>query len=385
MGSIATLLGHVARNRKGAAATVFALSLPVLLGAGAMAIDVSLYRYVDARMQTAADAAVLAAISQLDTPANVVDAALDFAERNVPENFGTVLRAEDVEIGVFDGATGEFTVESGPDVNAVRVMLERSPERGNGVPRILSLIWGTEGATVRSSAIAARQLNVQYQPPERYKMDSEAGDFNEVYAYCFNYKGTGPAHTRRSQEVLISNNMPSGQNIITISGGVINKVPQEPLAWPQCQQGESLSFRMRNIRHAKSMPDLWKSPNKSPRRPEFNYYTDTVITDGKETFSGLTSSILETKRCDTLDKCDPSKPGNVIPKGKNRTPHVEGRPCIPGSYMYFGWEDRPPGQSGANKTWTDPAWTDRDYDDIVFVMRCPRTGRLGDGMARLVG
>jgi hypothetical protein len=52
--------------------------------------------------------------------------------------------------------------------------------------------------------------------------------------------------------------------------------------------------------------------------------------------------------------------------------------------MYFGFEDRPPGQSGANGTWLDPAWTDTDYDDIRIVMKCPNSGRLGDAFVRLV-
>ena len=42
--------------------------------------------------------------------------------------------------------------------------------------------------------------------------------------------------------------------------------------------------------------------------------------------------------------------------------------------MYFGWEDRPP--SGGS---------DKDYDDITMVMKCPKAGILGDGKTRLVG
>jgi hypothetical protein len=52
--------------------------------------------------------------------------------------------------------------------------------------------------------------------------------------------------------------------------------------------------------------------------------------------------------------------------------------------MYFGWEDRPPGQPGPNANWTDPAWTDTDFDDIRIVMKCPAEGFLGDKLVRLV-
>ena len=199
---------------------------------------------------------------------------------------------------------------------------------------------------------------------------------------------------RAGSLLSLSNNM-GGQNIIAISGGVINAVPANPLVWPECGKGESISFRMRNIRHAKSEPALWANPKAKPYgRPEFNYFTDTEIVDGVEKFkmrrnsetTPMTSpSMVETVRCDSLNQCDPKKPGNIIPKGTNRTVVPTSAPCLPGKFMYFGWEDRPPGQSGKNATWTDPAWTDRDFDDIVFVMKCPSTGRLGDGMSRLVG
>ncbi len=387
---------HVARRRfsalrkdlqadkRGVAAVLFALTVPVLIGAGALAVDISMYRYVDGRLQTAADAAALAAVSQLDNPGEAVAQGIDFAARNVPSNFGTVATAADIQIGIFNDADKSFVVSAGPDVNAVRVTTVRSPERGNAVPQVLSGIFGARNTSIAATAIAARQLQVQYLPPERTNLDSEAGDFNEVYAYCYNYKGGGPAAARRSQMTLISNNMPAGQNIISISGGVINAVPTDPLTWPECGKGESLSFRLRNIRHAKNIPSLWANPNEKPKRPEFNHYSDTKIEDGVEQFN-FGSNLVETIRCDSMDACDPKKPGNIIPKGKNRNPVPTGSPCLPGKFMYFGWEDRPPGQKGKNSTWTDPAWTDRDYDDIVMVMKCPSVGRLGDGMSRLVG
>lgn len=370
------------RDRSGAVAVMVAAMLPVLIGAAALSVDFSYYRYAQNRLQSAADVAALAGISKIDSPGDVVPEAIDYAGRNVPSGFGPVTTAADVDIGVWDPATRTFAVAAGADVNAVRVSTVRNEARGNLLPTFLMQFF--RGApNVRATAIAARHLVVQYEPPERTDLDNEAGDFNEIYAYCYDYQGSGAPADRRSQMTLISNNM-SGQNIVAISGGVINKVPDDPLVWPVCEKGQSLSFRLRNVRHAKSIPDLWANPTSSPQRPEFNHYTDTQIADGVEQFNGLDTSILETVRCDTADQCDPARPGNVIPDGGNRNPQVSGEPCLPGKFMYFGWEDRPPGQSGASGNWTDPAWTDTDFDDIRIVMRCPRTGRLGDGMSRLV-
>jgi hypothetical protein len=95
-------------------------------------------------------------------------------------------------------------------------------------------------------------------------------------------------------------------------------------------------------------------------------------------------NVLETVLCDSIQQCTPGAPGHIIPRGKNRTPVRASQPCQPGKFMYFGWEDRPPGQPGASGHWMDPAWTDRDFDDIVILMRCPRSGKLGESKVRLV-
>lgn len=79
-------------------------------------------------------------------------------------------------------------------------------------------------------------------------------------------------------------------------------------------------------------------------------------------------------RCATETECQKISKGGVVPEGKNRTPHLKKRPCVPGSYMYYGWEDRPPGSG----------WTDADYDDITFILKCTADGTEPEGPARLV-
>jgi hypothetical protein len=72
--------------------------------------------------------------------------------------------------------------------------------------------------------------------------------------------------------------------------------------------------------------------------------------------------ILETVLCNNLNQCKGKGNGGIIPEGRSRNPQWANRPCEPGKFMYFGWEDRPPGYG----------WTDSDYDDIRVIVECPK-------------
>lgn len=398
---VTSILKQLVRSRRGAAAMSFVLMLPVLLAGLGMAVDYASFRVTRSQMQSAADTGALAGASTVnDGVSDPVNEAMKIVASNTPAGFGQMTKASDVIIGTYDPSTG-FVAGAGPNANAVQVTALRSSARGNPVIRLFSAFLLSTPPTVSVSAIAAKPTRINYEPPALTNLDSEAGDYNELYAYCFNQDGTGTAASNRSQMTLMSNNMPAGQNIVNISKNVIKVNPPAAadLIWPKCDaKGQTLSFRLRNVRHAKSMTNLWASPNTAPGRPEYNYYTDTVVTAGKENFKGLgtaaTSKIVETVRCDTLNACNTNLTNgqlvttdnvNINTNAKNRTPKLSALGCEPGKFMYFGWEDRPPGQTGASGSWTDPAWTDKDYNDIVVVMKCPRSGTLGDGSVRLVG
>ena len=376
-------LRRLRKDRSGVVAMLVALSLPMLVGAAALTIDIANYRYVQGRMQSAADAGALAAIAKLDAPANAKAAAVDYAGRNVPDGFGGVTRSSDVEIGIWDPVAGTFAVSNDvSQINAVRVSAIRSRARQNGVPMILMQFFSDSAPDLQATAIAARHLVVQYEPPEKTDLDNQAWDYNRIYAYCFKYNGSGSAASRRTQMALVADNVPKSgtgvSNFWTEAGKRgFGKVPN-PLVWPKCEKGESLSFRLENIRNVKqaisnssTTKTLWTTYDKNKAAQTFNHYLDTVISGGVETFPGLGSEkLVETIRCDTLSACTaPSKHVKGTPL------RVAGVPCLPGKYMYFGWEDRPPSSGGS----------DEDYDDIRITMRCPKTGTLGDGMSRLVG
>jgi Flp pilus assembly protein TadG len=385
------LLARLAACCRGNSATIVALSLPALLGGMALGIDMTMARMTHNRMQIAVDGAALAAAAQIERGGDITGTALSQVQADLPAEFGGMTEDTDITTGIYDEASG-FTPDTGPDVNAVRVTAERSPARGNSLQYLMAHVLGVDLATIRVAAVAARPVNVWYQPPERETLDPEAGDFNEIYVYCYDTLGSGSPESRRSQMTLVSNNMPAGQNIVAISGGRVAQNPPTTVTWPRCtQRGQTLSFRLRNVRHVKANPVLWSNPNATisglqPGRPEFNYYTDTVLNEGTEIIDLQGFNVLETVLCDSLSACTPGGFGSQIPSGRNRaaTRLRESEPCQPGKFMYFGFEDRPPGQSGRADNWLWPAWTDSDFDDIRIVMKCPNSGRLGDALVRLV-
>ncbi|MFN7177450.1 MAG: pilus assembly protein TadG-related protein, partial [Thermaurantiacus sp.] len=272
-------------NRRGAVAAIFAITVPVLVGFTALAVDFGYYRMVQNRMQIAVDGATLAAAWEIENGGDVVGAAVDFVAANVPGDFGAMTLASDVTLGSFDTANGFQPNPADPnDINAVEVRGERSPPRGNPVQQFFLAIFGVEPPVITARAIGARPANVWYQPPESMNLPPEAGDFNELYVYCYN---TETRQIRDGTMTLIANNL-GGESVVSMTGsatiaareGLVNPPRVEDLDWPRCnQRGETLSFRMRNIRHAKSNRQLWANPTATisgmqPGRPEFNYYTD---------------------------------------------------------------------------------------------------------------
>lgn len=347
-------LRAICRDETGAVAIAVALMMPVLIGLGAFAVDVSHSRLVRNRLQSAADAAALAAVQTLENQPVAAARAVEYAGLNAPEGFGEITTAADVVFGAFDPSDGSF-VPSNIDVNAIRVMAVREAARGNESPRFLSAIFGDDPLPISASAIAARTITSVYQPPELINLSPEAADYNEVHAYCYNFRGTGTRASRRSQMVKIAHNITPA-----VTGYV----------WPDCPEGQSLSFRLYNVRDARTNADRRAHP---PPNAIYNHYSDTVLEDGRETFDFGGIRILETVRCDSFEECRPTSQGGVLVEGRNRTPNHEERPCVPGKFMYFGWEDRPPTGS-----------SDRDYNDILFVMRCPTGLNVTYGSARLV-
>lgn len=316
------------------------------------------------------------------------------------------------------------------------------------VPLVFIKLLPGIGDTQRVAASATARLVepvTKRGAPESTFLDSEAGDFNRLWMYCYwpNRPENDPQQPKRTQMVPIADN--GGSTFIadfgTLGEHVVGDPPEDGMLadeywavkeayeygidgreegiWriesgagtgnrtyryfmPTCGEGSHLSFRLENVRFARQSHQFWDSGAPVNRGGDghtgrFNYYTDTSFTvDGVEQYEDLTHpdtgqpvNIVETVLCDTKEECTKKSEGGIVPEGRGREPErAEGR-CVSTAdqpkYMYYGWEDRPPGLSGANGSWQDYAWTDRDFDDITIVIQCPYFEVSGDRNSRLIG
>jgi Flp pilus assembly protein TadG len=140
-----------ARDEHGSMTVIVAFMASVLLGFGALAIDLSSSYGVHAKLQGAADAAALAAVQQMPDTSAATAAALDIAGKNAPSNYGTILTASDLVYGTYDPATKTFT-QGGNAPNAVRLTTSRTAAKGNAPPTFLARVLDRGSGDVRTSA-----------------------------------------------------------------------------------------------------------------------------------------------------------------------------------------------------------------------------------------
>lgn len=182
------------QDTDGGTAMMFALVLTVVLGAAALAVDYA--RAITSRqlLASAADAAVLAAVSGLPDEGAVRQIALDYVEKNLPaDKFGKALSASDIEFGTWDAECGEFRPTSGggdgdddddddddfdqagstsasgsassckaaaPNFGvaptAVRLTTRMAPSNGNELDTLFAWVFGRASMEVSASAVAGR-------------------------------------------------------------------------------------------------------------------------------------------------------------------------------------------------------------------------------------
>jgi Flp pilus assembly protein TadG len=142
-------------DERGSVAILVALLISALLGFGALAVDYSHSSYVKVKLQSAADAAALAAVQALPDTAAATAAALDLAGKNVPGDYGTVTRSADVVFGAYDLASGTFSAGASPQ-NAVQVTASRTTSTGNAAPVFLAQALGRTSVDVSTRSIAYR-------------------------------------------------------------------------------------------------------------------------------------------------------------------------------------------------------------------------------------
>lgn len=371
------------RSRRAATAVSFALMLPLMLSGLGLAIDYSNYRLVQSRLQAAADLAALSALGDLKATSDAkIAIATDIAQKNVPGDFGSVTTGADVTLGSYSKEGGFVAGGAAADLNAVRVVAERSVARGNAAPRIFSIFISKDKLTISAAAIAARPNNVFFEPPDVITFPGTVGSFDELYAYCYD-----PVNKIRRTDTmgLIGNDNNRGKN--TIVGLPIHptdasqnlKVPSLS-NWPTCKEaGDTVSLRLRHFRDANNNTSLMWKPG-----TERNFYTDISLVNGVQTSDLFgPGRLIETILCPSKALCTPVSGGGpadtmVITKERMKiVPKVETSPCTPGKFMYYGFENRAP--------WEPNSGSDEDYEDISLVLRCPKSGKLGNTSPRLVG
>lgn len=337
-------------DRKGNFAVAAAMATLPVMGAAGMAIDYTRADNVRAFMQAQSDMAALSG-AQLG-PTGKPKAYLDHVKFYTEQRYGvgSWVAAMKVEGKWLNDLDYRVTVTGRVPVS----MLGAVPGFPDDVP-----------VKVISTARLAEPRYV-YTPPTVTELDNEAGDYNRIYVYCYNDAAAKKKDwaKARTQMTAISDN-----------AGTKYKFEM-----PRCAAGETLSYKLLNVRLVRDQPSKWEDP----RSKRFEYYTDTVVDKGKDKHASPAKKLLETVLCDSLKECKPKSQGGIIPEGKNRNPVTAKATCSPGKYMYYGWEDREPGRPGPADDWTDEAWTDKDYDDIRIVIGCPKLEAAEDRLVRLM-
>lgn len=342
------------RDRRGNVAITFALTLVPVLGLAGGAVDLHQRSRDAAALQGVFDAAAIAGARQAALGPVAVKLA---AEQHLAAHISGRLRDYPVTVEV---------TEAG---RRVRVATAEARMKTH----FLGVIgMSTLNLNVRATAESQTFRTVTSAKPVVADLDPEAGDYNRMYVYCYDRSRSAQPDQGRSQMTAIADNAGTKYDF----------------SMPVCKEGETISYRLYNVRNARTKPWLWDNnqpgtliPNNQAdwadpwsNNKSYNYYSDTTMAGGVMTHNFANGvPILETVLCDNLGKCKARGKGGVIPEGRNRTPQQATQACEPGKFMYFGWEDRPPGYG----------WTDSDYDDIRVIVECPKVSTQSTTVVRL--
>jgi Flp pilus assembly protein TadG len=394
------------RDERGNIALLFGLTLVPMAGAAGVAIDYSAASNMRTALQTEVDATALeAARAAVDIHINPAHASLSPAQRQslIDAKVAQVLVAR-TSIAQSRSSTANTNFSyTGQWADSLKT--EYRVTAAINVKRHIRVLYSEPTIPVASSATAKLHYEgvVTSTTPTMSNPGYEAGDYNRIYAYCYN-KDEPVIANRRSKMTAISSN------------GTNNGVPEmstnpvfQNIVMPTCDaaKGETLSWRLYNVRGQRTNRSKWPIDHPSYAPPGnytpaadaggvsiYNHYSDTIInpSTGVESYQfrgdafGYPNpiSMMETFVCETEAACTPGGAGSIIPSQtsapynmpKDRNPSQSTTKCEPGKFMYIGWEDRPFLQINNNNdysTGNSHQWTDSDYDDIRLVITCPST------------
>jgi Flp pilus assembly protein TadG len=145
----------MSRNRQGNTALILALSLPALLGFVAMAVDWGAVAVARNQVQSAADAAAMAATSSMDDRARAVTLAQTYAANVGINGLPVRVDAADVVFGSWDGTT--FTpTDVAPNVVKVTARAD--------LPMTLTRLFGVDSVHIASAAGAGPTVVAKRAP-----------------------------------------------------------------------------------------------------------------------------------------------------------------------------------------------------------------------------
>ncbi|HEV2557940.1 MAG TPA: pilus assembly protein TadG-related protein [Microvirga sp.] len=356
-------LRALARDERGNVAIIFGLALLPTLGFVGVAVDYSQALTFKEYARGQSDAAALTVASNTSASAS----AIARAKEKVAERYGT--RVENLDVTGDWITSGNYRVVISADVRNT----------------ILAAVPGMMAKTPVSVETVVELVPPQYAtlPPELSQLSPEAADYNRLYMYCYDdERRNEPDKGRRAMTAIADNGGPG--------------LDYSRATLPTCRAGEIISYKLRNIRNARSDSTKWGNAEDElpPAGQEvYEYYTDTTMDRAtrvqKNRMSGgriyrtgaptpidmEANPILETILCNTRQDCRPKSEGGILPNNHEtgRTPATASGGCQEGKYLYFGWEDRPPTGS-----------SDRDYDDIRLVVKCPQEVKTADKQIRIV-
>lgn len=398
------------KNERGNIAMLFGLSLVPIVGAAGVAVDYSNASNTRTALQAEVDAAALeAAKAAVSVHTSPILASKPAAERQalIDAAIANALAARSAIASTRSSLEDNSLTLTGAWVDSLkteyRVTAASNVKKYVRVPMSATQMPVSVTATAKLFVDAVTTTTA----PTITNPGYEAGDYNRIYAYCYN-KDEPAVANRRSKMTLISSNGTDGDpGPAEMSTNPVFK----KIVMPKCDadKGETLSWRLYNVRGQRKYKSKWPTDSPAYNPPDnytpatdkgnvtiYNHYSDTLIdpVTGAESYQfrgdafGFYAPInmMETFVCETEAQCTPGGAGSTIPSQssapynmpKNRAPNVSNAKCesTPGAakYMYIGWEDRPflPKTSSPDySTNNSHQWTDSDYDDIRIVIKCP--------------
>jgi len=143
-------------DQRGNIAMLFAIMLGVLFGFSALAVDAGHLYVLKSKLQRTADAAALAAASQLPDETDAQAEALEYAAKNMAvEEHGSTLVDDDIEFGYWHPGTKSF-VSGGEAVNAVMVTTRRSAANSNPAGTYFARLMGYDEVDIETTSVAGR-------------------------------------------------------------------------------------------------------------------------------------------------------------------------------------------------------------------------------------